>query len=93
MSFVKGERWGWLEISDIVTGRILSPSGAQVPFSSQYVSVFVFNILVQTEIALLPLRSGLRTDESSPLRRSLLSAREQALLRETGQNELKRADE
>lgn len=47
------------------------------------VSVCMFKILVRTEILLLPLRSGLQTGESSPLRRSLLSAREQGLLLET----------
>lgn len=43
----------------------------------------MFKIVGQTEILLLPLRSGLQSDESFPLRRSLLSAREQALLLET----------
>ncbi len=43
----------------------------------------MFKILGQTEIPLLPPRSGLQTDESSPLRRSLLSAGEQGLLLET----------
>lgn len=41
----------------------------------------MFKIL--TELLLLPLRSGPQSDESFPLRRPLLSAREQALLLET----------
>ena len=50
------------------------------PLGCCSVSVCMFKILVRTEILLLPLRSGHQTDESSPLRHSLLSAREQGLL-------------
>lgn len=73
-----------MEISDVITVRIFSPSLVLKSLSPSVcsVSVCVFKILGQTEILLLPPRSGLQTDESSPPRRSLLSAREQGLLLE-----------
>lgn len=64
--FVKGERQGWLEISDVHHHQVfvfLSLSGKSLPPS--VFSSCVFKVLVQTEVPLLPLRSGRQTDEST----------------------------
>lgn len=77
---VKGERHGWLDVSDVITVR-------SRPFFRDWSHVFLvvffgcmFQILVQTEVVLLRFRCGLQTGESLGRRRSFFPAGEQDLL-------------